>query len=640
SAGIDIEVRVLHSEPLEDIHDWSKLTITNKLSFDILQTAEIDNAIVKFQKLNVRLDANTLDKAAKGQVLVHAEQLHHKALKQAIGLDQELNFAAKFKDLLSLQLSGITKLNGKELLVLSVDAVESPKRIYMKDKLTLKVDPSIKKYVAGLEILDDVGDLVLESQDEAVLHYPQQRIRDVKNWEPAHLNAELRSFQTLSQGDHKVKYRLLQPLSVETVAKLANAQASVSTHVKAASIEAKDLATVSKLESKLVVKVSNIGTQDKVDIQLLAAIKAVKPLMESAAQVKDVIQNLTLKLKAQVLQKDKFMVNELLANVDGALVAFRGKGDVTLSTGRGGFEGSLKSQLPPGRNIAGLKGTGGFEVPFTITLYDKKVLAFQSEPRFDKLSFTYGDIQVDGMDGKLSLAEELSIDEKGRIGFLYLNTQNPFTRVDFENIDPYLGQRIGLKINKVRFKHIVAGPLLSNFELRQNLILLNDMKANLLNGSALGRVFVDLHPERLQLGFLGRFSNLQLELLKEPARRGKVEDELSGRAATNFDIRKRLATGRIDVTSIGRNQLLSMIDVLDPDYKDTQMMTARRALQVAYPSLVSISMEQGLMDLLIGLGGAVSTDLSIRSIPLTAFINANAGEQLLTLEKFLQTGGQ
>ncbi|RZA24093.1 MAG: hypothetical protein EOP10_10930 [Proteobacteria bacterium] len=83
-----------------------------------------------------------------------------------------------------------------------------------------------------------------------------------------------------------------------------------------------------------------------------------------------------------------------------------------------------------------------------------------------------------------------------------------------------------------------------------------------------------------------------------------------------------------------------MIDVLDPDYKDTQMMMARRALQVSYPSLVSLSMEQGLMDLLIGLGGAVSTDINVRSIPLTAFINANAGDSLLTVEKFLQTGGQ
>ena len=313
---------------------------------------------------------------------------------------------------------------------------------------------------------------------------------------------------------------------------------------------------------------------------------------------------------------------------------------MALSTGRGGFAGSLKSQLPVGRTVAGLKGSGSFELPFNITLYDKKVLALQSEPHFNNLSFTYGDIQVVGMDGKINLAEELSIDDKGRIGFLYLNTQNPFTRVDFENIDPYLGQRINLNINKIRYKHIIAGPIIENFELRQNLILLNDVKANLLNGSALGRVFVDLHPERLQLGFLGRFSNINPELLKEPARRRTSVDVLSGRAAANFDIRKRLATGRVDVTSIGRNQLLSMIDVLDPDYKDTQMMTARRALQVSYPNLVAIAMEQGLMDLRIGLGGAVSSDITIRSIPLSAFINANAGEQLLDIEKFLQTGGQ
>jgi hypothetical protein len=635
------DLKLVHSEALEDIKDWSILPITNKLSMDVSQTAEREKAVVRFQKLLINLDASTQDKKAQGLLKLDVDGLAHKALQKSIALEQVLRFQADFKDLISAQITAKSRVDGKNRLDLTLDARETPKKMTIKDTILLQIDPSLKQYVAGLDILDDLGHVTLEGQDQLVLSYPENRIREVKSWDPARLNADVNSSQIISQQGHKVKYRLLEPLSIQTLAKLSRGALNLSTHVKAPSVEAEALATVSKLEAKLDVNMANVGTQDRVDIQLLSGIKGVKPLMESAAKVQDAIQNITLKLKAQVLQKDRFLIDEMTANVDGALLAFKGKGDMALSTGRGGFVGSLKSQLPAGRTIAGLKGTGGFEVPFTVTLYDKKVLAIQSEPRFEKLSFSYGDdIQVEGMDGKLSLAEELNIDEKGRIGFLYLNTQNPFTRVDFENIDPYLGQRISLKINKVRFKHIQAGPLLTNFELRQNLILLNEMKANLLAGSALGRVFIDLHPERLQLGFLGRFSNLQLELLKEPNRRQKRVDELSGRAAANFDIRKRLATGRVDVTSIGRNQLLSMIDVLDPDYKDTQMMTARRALQLSYPSLVSVSMEQGLMDLLIGLGGAVSTDISIRSVPLTAFINANAGEQLLTIEKFLQTGGQ
>ncbi|MBC7660046.1 MAG: hypothetical protein H7249_10085 [Chitinophagaceae bacterium] len=640
AAVLNDTFKVIHSEPLKHTKDWNKLTITNSLKIDVLQTNGADKALVAFRKVHIENEVSTLEKKAKGTLVIDVEQLKHRTLLKAVHVQQTLTFAVDFVNYLTAQLKGVTTLDSKNLLELSVLAKESPKHLKIVEKITAHVDPGLKAYVSGLPILDDLGVLTLETDDDVDLLLPAQRLSQVKTWDPAHIEAAVKLSETLTQNGHKTKYKLTKPLTVKTLAKLAKAQLTLTTHVAAPAIEAQDLATLQNLDTKLGLSVNNIESQDRVDFDLVTTIKNVKPLMASAASVQDVVQNVMVKLKAQVLQKDRFHVDALTATVDGALLAFNGKGDLALSSGRGGFTGLLKSTLPPGRTIAGLQGTGGFQVPFTLTLYDKKVLAIQSEPRFDKLSFTYGDIQVEGMDGRVSLAEELNIDEKGRVGFLYLNTQNPFTRVDFENIDPYLDTRLSLKINKVRFKHIIAGPLLTNFELRQNLVLLNDMKANLLNGSALGRMFIDLHPERLQLGFLGRFSNLQLELLKEPGRRRKIKDELSGRAATNFDIRKRLATGRIDVTTIGRNQLLSMLDVLDPQYKDTQMMAARRALQLSYPRLVSLSMEQGLMDLRIGLGGALSTDIAIRSIPLTAFINANAGEQLLTLEKFLQTGGQ
>jgi hypothetical protein len=182
---------------------------------------------------------------------------------------------------------------------------------------------------------------------------------------------------------------------------------------------------------------------------------------------------------------------------------------------------------------------------------------------------------------------------------------------------------------------------MQNFEVRQNLILLNELRIDLLQGSALGRYYLDLHPDRLQLGFLGRFSGIQAELLREPQKRLPSKDwaPLSGRMAVNFDIRKRLATGRLDLTEIGQRQLMSLIDVLDPEYKDEQMVMARRALRVSYPQGVAISMEQGLMDMGINLGGVVSKDIFIRSIPLTGLINAKAGEALQQIEKLLQAGG-
>ncbi|MES2746125.1 MAG: hypothetical protein V4655_11900 [Bdellovibrionota bacterium] len=635
------ETTVLHSVPLDQIQDWSKLTITGSLLGNVVQTEGQSKALAKFRGLNFKLNAQTLEKKASGRLNLAVDKLEHKALLKSVDIAQDLNFKADFLDLLKINLEGKSRLDDKNLLDLKLDVTETPGKISYSDSLVARVDPSFQQYVAGLEILKDVGAIELQSDDQITLQYPESRVREVKSWDPARLRVYSKLLQKISQAPHAGKYQLKKPMTIDTTVKLENNMLAANTRVQAAAVEAKELAAVSNLGAQVTVGIKDVSQQKLVVIDASGGAQSVEPLMAAAEKVKDVIRNAKFGLKAQIFNKDRIVVEDVHATVDGTLLAFKGKGDVTLKTGRGGFTGQMKSTLPAGRTIAGLNGQGSFELPFTLTLYDKKVLAIESNPTFQNLSFRYlDDIQVQGLDGKISLNEELSIDEAGRIGFLYLNTQNPFTRVDFENIDPYLGQRLSLKISKVRFKHIEAGPILTNLELRQNLILLNEMKANLLQGSALGRVFIDLHPERLQLGFLGRFSNLQLELLKEASRRQGRLDELSGRAAANFDIRKRLATGRVDVTSIGRNQLLSMIDVLDPEYKDTQMMTARRALQLSYPSLVSISMEQGLMDLLIGLGGALSTDINVRSIPLTAFINANAGDSLLTLEKFLQTGGQ
>jgi hypothetical protein len=105
--------------------------------------------------------------------------------------------------------------------------------------------------------------------------------------------------------------------------------------------------------------------------------------------------------------------------------------------------------------------------------------------------------------------------------------------------------------------------------------------------------------------------------------------------AVDFDMRKRLASGRMDFTQIGKKQLLSLLDVVDPELKDNQITLARKGLKIAYPKKVGISMDHGLMDLAIDLEGALSQTVGVRSLPLSGLINAQAGEVLSDLESML-----
>ncbi len=407
-------------------------------------------------------------------------------------------------------------------------------------------------------------------------------------------------------------------------------------------LTAKDQARVLGLQTLVKASVSDLQTMSRAEVKVMSDAQGIELLMKVPDP--DKLHKLLKKFKfvfhGILEHKDQLTIKTVFLGLHDQLLQFKGQGTFRLS-GLGHFDGQLDSQLGAVTD-APFRGTGRMQVPIKLVLYDKTRLSVDADPRFLSFSLEAGDFQLKNLNGGIQIHEELSIDPAGRIGFLYLDTQNPFARVDYESLDPYVGERNLLSLDQLRFKHIVLGPLVENFAVRQNLILLNDLKMDLLNGSALGRFYLDLHPERLQLGFLGRFSGIQGELLKEPSKRLPTKDwaPLSGRMALNFDIRKRLATGRLDLTEIGQRQLLSLLDVLDPEYKDDQMIMARRALHVSYPQGLAVSMEQGLMDMNISLGGVISKDLSIRSIPLTGLINAKAGEALQNIETLLQSGGK
>lgn len=93
-------------------------------------------------------------------------------------------------------------------------------------------------------------------------------------------------------------------------------------------------------------------------------------------------------------------------------------------------------------------------------------------------------------------------------------------------------------------------------------------------------------------------------MIKAPELRTPQKDwtTMAGRAAVVFEIRKRLTTGRIDMTTLGKQQLMSLLDVLDPNGADEQIGMARTALRAAYPKFVNMDFGQGLMDLTVGLG--------------------------------------
>ncbi|RZA11307.1 MAG: hypothetical protein EOP10_33280, partial [Proteobacteria bacterium] len=120
------ETTVLHSVPLDQIQDWSKLTITGSLLGNVVQTEGQSKALAKFRGLNFKLNAQTLEKKASGRLSLAVDKLEHKTLLKSVDFAQDLNFKADFLDLLKINLEGKSRLDDKNLLDLKLDVTETP----------------------------------------------------------------------------------------------------------------------------------------------------------------------------------------------------------------------------------------------------------------------------------------------------------------------------------------------------------------------------------------------------------------------------------------------------------------------------------------------------------------------------------
>jgi hypothetical protein len=649
---LSISQHILHPMPLAEIseNNWHQLTITNSIVANIKQQRPSAKNLVRFQSAQIQSDLNLPAREANAaaspldwKVKIHADGLRHQALRKAIEVNQDLTVKAELGDRISGELQGQTKIDQRELLGLQLDWQDKKGELLSRSRIHVQADPSLQKIVEQAKALDDLGGLKLSSQHELSLVHGYDRLQDIKGLNLNRIKAELQLTQILEQtasGRDKRRISWKVPLRLDSRIQVAKGRGELLTRLVEPTITAAEIARVHNLQTLIKASVQNLEKPDNGEVKVMVDADSIELLKEVPQQehIQKLLRKFKLVFHGDLQNKDLFTIKTLFVGLHDALFQFKGQGQFRLNS-QGYFNGMVDSQIGSVKD-APVQGTGRMQVPIKLVLFDKTRLSLDADPRFQNFSVQYGDMAIKNVNGGITIHEELHVQD-GQVGFLYLNTMNPFARVDYDSLEPYVSERPQLSIEQLRYKHIVAGPFLQNFEVRQNLIMLNELKIDLLQGAALGRYYLDLHPDRLQLGFLGRFSGIQSELLKEPQRRLPAKDwaPLSGRMAVNFDIRKRLATGRLDLTEIGQKQLMSLLDVLDPEYKDEQMVMARRALRVSYPQGVAISMEQGLMDLGINLGGVISKDIFIRSIPLTGLINAKAGEALQQIEQLLQAGG-
>jgi hypothetical protein len=580
------------------------------------------------------------DTSVLGSVIdVEVMKLKHDSLTREVDAVVSSDANVKISKKISGNLKVGAALNKMKILSLDTTWTDNAKNLGIDNRLIAELKPALLSLLVAAKTAPPLGTIRIHGHHTVDVHHGAANILSIKKFDPDKSKIEAKLTETIEQdakGVDGVKVKLERPFDLTAAVVLDGGQVKLTAKVTAEKVVSPEAAIIHGFNADIKAFVSDLAAMKDITFGVQGDAKKIEALIKDKAgeQQDKVIRNFKFEVAGQVKNKTKIILSHIQAGLQDELVKFIGNGEF-FAEGRGQLDAKLTSKLSPSTQF--ISGSGQFDMPIKFLLLSKDSFSVELQPTFANYSLAVGDLSLKNLNGKVNISEELRRDAESKIRFQYLKTQSPFARVDYENLSPFIGEKMQLGFESLTWKHVVVGPLIASFEIQQNLIVLNDLKVDLLGGSALGRFFLDLDPKIPKVGFLGRFSGIIPEMIKAPELRAPPKDwsTMAGRAAVVFEIRKRLTTGRVDLTTLGKQQLLSLLDVLDPNGADEQIATARTALRVAYPKFLNMDFSQGMMDLTVGLGGVITKDMSIRSVPLSNMINSNAGEALSKVEEML-----
>jgi len=336
------------------------------------------------------------------------------------------------------------------------------------------------------------------------------------------------------------------------------------------------------------------------------------------------VTGLELKMMASLKQQTYFNLENFEFAVNRDLMKVHADATGNLKTQD--LQATIKTNLIFPENfpeIAGQRLIGKIALPMNIAIRHGTDISVDGEFAFDQLGLTKDDVSIEGLNGQIPFSEHL-MRANEQFHFTELVVQNAFERANFERLRPLLEASDQISIQKIHWQEKVYGPLIGYISIRQNMLLMNEFNLDMGGGNLYGEMFLDAYPKNLQFGILSRLTGLDLAEVLPKKYLNKLPDgskRISARTGFVFSINKAILDGRVDITEIGSAQMITMVNLLDPQFQDDKMNKMRSLLEVGYPTSVALNFNQGYLDIdleLTALG--ISQHESIRSIPLSGFL--------------------
>ncbi len=525
-------------------------------------------------------------------------------------------------------------LDNQAFAKLDLQAAKQAEQINLNGFLDLSFNPSLENFLADLKPLAEFGHLTLNQQFQMQLNHPEADALALaaSELDINQLAVELKHGLQLSQeATLQAEVRLNKPFKLQQTLHWRAEALSLDGTYQFAALELPDLLTAENLNMSLQLNAASGLAPQHLDwvfntqVDSLVWLEETPPLelsqllpltSQGSISFNPTTEELTIKQLSLALNewfKQQLSGEVQLANLEKPSLQLQGH-----------------TQLAPNKELIPnleLTTSGSLSAPWQLMLNQGEQVSLQAQLEFNDFSLAMDDISLEGLQGAISINEELRLSPEEKLSFYYLLKPEAFQRVDFNQIEPYLMGNKGFSLTKLKFDDIEVGPLQARFKVQQNLIELPQFSLQLLAGNLAGQFYLDVTPNAWRLGLLSRISQLDLRRLL-PKRATSDYAPISARTALEFDFNQRLLAGRLDITDITRSQLLQLLELVDPEFIDPQINNVRSALRLAHPEWISAVMQNGLMDLTFGLS-LFSEPLRAHGLPLSPIIERFGEEALL-----------
>jgi len=618
--------------------------LDGELRITQLSAPKVKDGVILAKPVTVNFEINT-DAQYRAALHTDAPSVMVSPLQKPVPLRADLQSSFTWP-LTMTTASGKIEVQGEKALQFDMNINDQPQHALIDSRVSINVNPKWQRYLAELKDLGSTGRLASDWHLLANVEHPYSSLT---LWDPASpdkvkasvsLETELKQLSS----DPKTMIRLPKPIKMTQHLDWSNEAVTWKSQFSAAAVELVKQAKIQDFSGNLRLHASpgNNPTKanftlhlDKANLQLMQSTSSesssesnTESSSESPMTIGQIITPLNLQINGN-LDKKLIHLKDIKLNMANDLVTVASTGSTSLDGQTAQLESSLTVTLRPDlMTQPAVSGKGSFGIPRLRTIKEGDKITVDGEMQFNDLHAAVDEFQLKGLNGSLLINEELLMTQQSMAKFRYLVHADPFQRVDFTRLQPYLDNP-SLQIQNITMGDKSFGPALANISLKQNLLRLPRIDMDLLGGHLSGQFYFDASPGAWKIALLGRVSQLDpRQLLPDYAPTKDSElSPISARVALEFDLNQRLLEGRIDVTEINREQLLQLMDVVDPEHQDEQLAQVRTALRLAYPKSVSLDMKQGLMDMTVAIS-TLPKPIKVHGLPLTPLIQHFAGDTL------------